>query len=107
MIGLIASGPVAEVPPASGVAKPTMKEEAFSLTTPFQHPAAIPGWKRFLDLVCILLVSPGLLLIMTIIAVAIKLVSRGPVLFKQERVGFLGRRFKCFKFRTMRVDAPV
>ncbi len=35
------------------------------------------------------------------IALAIKLSSEGPVIFKQERVGWFGIRFKCFKFRTM------
>jgi exopolysaccharide biosynthesis polyprenyl glycosylphosphotransferase len=38
-------------------------------------------------------------------AVAIKMTSRGPVLFAQERVGRNGRRFKCLKFRTMVADA--
>ena len=36
-----------------------------------------------------------------IIALAIKLDSRGPVFFKQERVGWKGRKFSCLKFRTM------
>ena len=35
------------------------------------------------------------------IAIVIKLSSKGPVLFKQERVGLLGKRFILFKFRTM------
>lgn len=38
-------------------------------------------------------------------AIAIKLDSKGPVLFKQERIGMDGRRFLCYKFRTMAVDA--
>ena len=38
---------------------------------------------------------------------AIKVVSRGPVLFRQDRIGFLGKPFVCFKFRTMRVDAST
>jgi lipopolysaccharide/colanic/teichoic acid biosynthesis glycosyltransferase len=33
--------------------------------------------------------------------------SPGPIFFKQERVGFMGRRFRLFKFRTMRVDAET
>jgi lipopolysaccharide/colanic/teichoic acid biosynthesis glycosyltransferase len=40
-----------------------------------------------------------------LIALIIKVVSPGPVLFKQERVGFRGRRFMCLKFRTMKVNA--
>jgi lipopolysaccharide/colanic/teichoic acid biosynthesis glycosyltransferase len=38
------------------------------------------------------------------IAVAIKLTSRGPVIFKQERLGQFGRPFECLKFRTMCAD---
>jgi lipopolysaccharide/colanic/teichoic acid biosynthesis glycosyltransferase len=39
------------------------------------------------------------------IAVTIKLTSRGPVLFFQYRYGYRNRRFKIYKFRSMRVDA--
>jgi len=38
------------------------------------------------------------------IALAIKLTSRGPVIFQQERLGQFGARFKCLKFRTMYTD---
>lgn len=38
------------------------------------------------------------------VAIAIKASSPGPVLFKQERTGYKGRTFKCWKFRTMRVN---
>lgn len=41
------------------------------------------------------------------IAVAIKLESPGPLLFGQERVGENGRRFRCWKFRSMFVDAEA
>jgi lipopolysaccharide/colanic/teichoic acid biosynthesis glycosyltransferase len=40
-------------------------------------------------------------------AVAIKLSSPGPVFFRQERVGYLGRRFTCWKLRTMHVGADT
>jgi putative colanic acid biosysnthesis UDP-glucose lipid carrier transferase len=58
--------------------------------------------KRMHDVVfsfCFLLV--GGLWMFPIIAMLIKLDSPGPVLFRQERVGWRGRRFVCLKFRTM------
>jgi lipopolysaccharide/colanic/teichoic acid biosynthesis glycosyltransferase len=70
------------------------------------HPF-VPGWKRTLDLVCILLAAPLLLAISAVIAAGIKLVSSGPVLFKQDRIGLSGRRFTCLKFRTMLVNADT
>jgi putative colanic acid biosynthesis UDP-glucose lipid carrier transferase len=64
--------------------------------------------KRFLDLI-----GAGLALIMflpllAIVALAVKLDSPGPVLFRQQRCGFNGRRFVVYKFRTMFVleDGP-
>lgn len=38
------------------------------------------------------------------VAIAIKLSSPGPVLFRQKRTGYLGRDFLCLKFRTMRIN---
>jgi len=43
--------------------------------------------------------------LLTIIALVIKLESPGPVLYQAQRVGLKGRRFRCYKFRTMSVDA--
>jgi lipopolysaccharide/colanic/teichoic acid biosynthesis glycosyltransferase len=65
----------------------------------------LPFWKRVLDLILILVLCPGLLLLGGLVACLIKLGSPGPVLFRQRRVGYKGREFVCFKFRTMRVDA--
>ena len=48
-----------------------------------------------------------LLPLMALIAIAIKLDSRGPVLFRQERLGFVNRVFSIYKFRTMRAEASV
>lgn len=67
--------------------------------------ARVPKWKRALDLVCVVLALPLLLLPALLIALLIKMVSSGPVLFKQERIGYRGRPFQCLKFRTMRVGA--
>ena len=62
--------------------------------------------KRFVDIVAsaVLLVffSP----IMLISALAVKLSSPGPIIFKQERVGLHNRPFKMYKFRTMDVQDP-
>ena len=73
----------------------------------FGDQVRVPGWKRALDLVCVVLALPLVLTVGLFIALAIKLVSRGPVLFKQERVGFRGRSFVCLKFRTMAVGADT
>lgn len=65
-----------------------------------------PHIKRFLAIVlsglAIIVLSPLLLGI----AVAIKIDSNGPVLFKQKRVGLNKEHFMIFKFRSMKVDAP-
>ena len=70
-------------------------------------PARVPAWKRILDVSLTLGALPLLVPMSAVIAVAIKCVSRGPVLFRQERIGFNGKPFICFKFRTMRVNAPT
>ena len=55
----------------------------------------------FVSLFMILLLSP----VMLILAIIIKIDSKGPVFFRQVRVTTLGRKFRIFKFRTMVVDA--
>jgi lipopolysaccharide/colanic/teichoic acid biosynthesis glycosyltransferase len=57
--------------------------------------------KRGLDLLLALLVLPVFALIGAVAAVLIKLDSRGPVLFIQDRIGYRGRTFRIFKLRTM------
>jgi lipopolysaccharide/colanic/teichoic acid biosynthesis glycosyltransferase len=71
------------------------------------NPAWIPRWKRILDMSIFLLALPLAIPLAAFIAILIRMVSEGPVLFKQERVGFLGRHFMCFKFRTMFVGADA
>jgi lipopolysaccharide/colanic/teichoic acid biosynthesis glycosyltransferase len=58
--------------------------------------------KRVLDLVICLLIMPLAAVVMAAISVAILLDSSGPVFFRQERVGRCGRRFRMYKFRTLR-----
>jgi lipopolysaccharide/colanic/teichoic acid biosynthesis glycosyltransferase len=66
-----------------------------------------PSWKRVLDMVCIGLAAPLLIPLGLVLGGLIKLVSPGPVLFRQERVGYRGKRFMCLKFRTMVVNADT
>ena len=74
---------------------------------PFDPHHGLPLWKRALDLGCILLAAPVLFPVMLFISVLIKIVSPGPALFRQERIGYRGRKFTCFKFRTMVVNADT
>ena len=63
--------------------------------------------KRSIDLA---VSSIGLLItlpVMAIVALAIRISSRGPVLFRQERVGIAGRHFMLYKFRSMIDDAEA
>jgi len=61
--------------------------------------------KRGMDIIgsllCLVLFSP----LFIIIPILIKISSKGPVLFKQERLGLLGQKFIFLKFRTMQVDS--
>jgi lipopolysaccharide/colanic/teichoic acid biosynthesis glycosyltransferase len=68
---------------------------------------ALPVWKRLLDLAFVAAVSPLLLLLGAALALIVKCGSRGPILFRQTRIGLHGRPFTLFKFRTMRVDAET
>jgi len=80
--------------PLMELTAPTLKAWQFAL-------------KRTMDLVG---ASVGLILaapVMLVVAVAIKLDSAGPVLFAHHRLGLNGRRFKCYKFRSMRRDADA
>lgn len=64
-------------------------------------------FKRFLDIVVSFLAIVILAIPMLIIAIVIKLDSRGPVIFTQKRVGKDKRHFMIYKFRTMRIDTPA
>jgi len=61
----------------------------------------LPSWKRVLDVCGILVMLPVLLPVALVMAVIIRAISTGPVLFRQERIGYQGCRFTCLKFRTM------
>jgi Undecaprenyl-phosphate glucose phosphotransferase len=71
----------------------------------------IHGWNRiskrvfdiWMALLAILLTGP----LMLLTALLVKLTSRGPILYRQERMGLDGETFEILKFRTMRIDAEV
>ncbi|MEH6993699.1 sugar transferase [Neobacillus drentensis] len=62
--------------------------------------------KRLIDIVLSLIGLIVLSPIYLILIIAIKLESRGPVLFKQKRVGINKTHFSILKFRTMKIDTP-
>ena len=62
--------------------------------------------KRLLDVIFAYVLLLVVYVPMLIIAILIKLTSEGSVVFRQIRIGAGGRRFVCYKFRTMRTDAP-
>jgi sugar transferase (PEP-CTERM system associated) len=79
----------------------------FVFSDGFQRSTPTLVIKRMLDLVCGLL---GLLLtlpVMALLAIAIRLDSKGPAIYRQTRVGLRGKPFELLKFRSMRVDAEA
>ncbi len=84
-------------------------DESLGLPTFQVKSVSLHGWtyvyKRTFDL----FVSVGLLVVgavpLALLAILIKLDSPGPVFFRQERVGYKGKNFKIFKFRSMSTDA--
>ena len=73
------------------------------------RPGLMPTWeqtlKRLVDVYVALAVLVGMSPLWLVISLAIKLTSRGPVFFGQERVGKNGKTFTMYKFRSMRIDA--
>jgi exopolysaccharide biosynthesis polyprenyl glycosylphosphotransferase len=69
----------------------------------------MPAWqentKRLLDVVLSLLASVILLPVFAVLAIVVKTTSRGPVFYKQERVGRYGKPFYIHKMRSMYLDA--
>ena len=95
---------------AAAATPPIAAPAAESAALPEEPPLApvfvrqLPLWKDILDvllaLIALILLSPLFLLI----AVYIKIADPGPVFFRQNRIGFRGKKFECWKFRTMRAN---
>ncbi len=63
--------------------------------------------KRFFDLIVVIVAGMIFAIPMLVVAVAVGLTSKGPILYWSKRVGKNNRLFNMPKFRTMRVDTPV
>lgn len=63
-------------------------------------------WKRLIDIFCSAMGLLVLLLPLAIVALIVYLDDKGDVFFRQYRVGLNGKRFKLYKFRTMKMETP-
>lgn len=83
----------------------TVKPSWFVFSDGFRRSALTLIVKRTLDLACGIVGLVLSLPIMLVVAVAIRLDSKGPIIYRQRRVGLRGRCFNVLKFRSMRQDA--
>lgn len=88
----------AEPGPGERPVKSRQLERAISFTRP------VPAWKRSMDIAGALFGLVALSPLLVLVGVYIKIVSPGPILFTQKRVGMGRKEFTFFKFRTMRVN---
>jgi exopolysaccharide biosynthesis polyprenyl glycosylphosphotransferase len=85
--------------------KTEIANERFLTFTNIPHNPYQLAIKKVMDVVVSLIVIIAFSPVFIIIALIIKLTSRGPVIFKQARVGLRGRPFNLYKFRTMVINA--
>jgi lipopolysaccharide/colanic/teichoic acid biosynthesis glycosyltransferase len=74
---------------------------AFVSAASKEPPWALSGGKRFFDVACAILFITASAPLMVVVALVIKASSRGPILFRQHRIGKNGEEFPVLKFRTM------
>lgn len=77
----------------------------FVFTDGFRRSATTLAIKRSLDLALSIIGLVVCLPVMALVAIAVRLDSKGPVIYRQKRVGLGGRPFEVLKFRSMRADA--
>jgi len=86
---------------------PQITSGALSQASPVADALSPCWWKRPLDLFVILLFAPLWFPVMIMVAIWIKIVSPGPIIYRQERIGHRQKRFTMFKFRSMKVSAAT
>ena len=91
----------ANLPPSNGKRAPRAASELSSTSL------RRPGWKSALDITCILLSLPVWLPLMILLMLVTRIASPGPIFYRQERIGFGGRHFFIWKFRTMKLSAET
>jgi len=79
--------------------------EGWELSTPVLKLAPFLPGKRLIEILAVLITAPITLVLAGVIALAVRLGPPGPVIFRQRRVGWHGRPFTLYKFRTMYQDA--
>lgn len=90
--------------------KPEGKKYHWNVTDPLVNidplfVRKMPVWKRTMDIICSLTGIILLFPLFLIVAAVLKIVSPGPIFFRQERVGYGGKIFLMYKLRTMHVNA--
>jgi sugar transferase (PEP-CTERM system associated) len=85
----------------------TIQPSWFVFSEGFHRSRLTLGLKRAGDLVFAVVGLIIALPLMLLVALAVKLDSKGPILYRQERVGYRRRRFEVLKFRSMRTDAET
>jgi exopolysaccharide biosynthesis polyprenyl glycosylphosphotransferase len=75
------------------------------------HPDLMPDWQRVCKRTLDILISAASLLVLSpfllFTALMVKLSSKGPIIYKQQRIGLFGRPFNIYKFRSMYVEAEL
>lgn len=69
-----------------------------------QKRSEIYAGKRLIDLLLGIIGATVFMILFPVFALGIKLSSKGPIIFKQARKGYLGEIFYCYKFRTMHIE---
>src|SRR5438105_1747107 len=87
--------------------KPSYNVRKAKIERSFQQKKFQIFLKRTIDIIVSSLLITCLLPVLTIVAILIKLTSKGALLYSNERVGYKGKHFRCFKFRSMVTDQTV